>query len=166
MRGSKSSKVIAGEGRNARRVCQVDRYERRGRRERDCFEANAVELVEVTRRPVVSDKRGRVVGIGGDDGDVVVALCGYRVPPAQAHAWAKALLSAVDAEVVVALTSVVVEPGRSEGWEGARLLATSEAEERGDCLEVREGEGGRGRRGKGDLKVHYWGTCHSPLTKT
>ena len=80
-------------------------------------------------------------GDGGGDGDVVVALCGYRVPPAQAHAWAKALLSAVDAEVVVVLTSVVVEPGRDEGWEGARLLATSEAEERGDCLEVREVEG-------------------------
>lgn len=87
-------------------------------------------------------------GGSGSNGDVMVALCGYRVPPAQAHAWAKALLSAVDAEVVVVLTSVVVEPGRSEGWEGARLLATSEAEERGDCLEVREED----RRGTGDLK--------------
>ena len=81
-------------------------------------------------------------GGGGGGSDVLVALCGYRVPPAQAHAWAKALLSAVDAEVVVLLSSVVIEPGRSEGWEGARLLATSEAEERGDCLEVRKRKGG------------------------
>lgn len=71
-----------------------------------------------------------------DDDDVAIVLCGYRVPPAQAHAWAKALLDGIEAEVVVALTAVAIEPGRTEGWDGARLLATSEAEERKDCLQV------------------------------
>lgn len=73
-----------------------------------------------------------------DHGGVAVVLCGYRVPPRQADAWAKALLGAVDAEVVVALATVRVEPGRSEGWQGARLVATAEAEEREDCLKVME----------------------------
>lgn len=71
----------------------------------------------------------------GGDG-VAVVLCGCRVPPSQADAWAKALLSGIDAEVVVALTAVAVEPGRSEAWQGARLIATAEAEEREDCLKV------------------------------
>eukprot|EP00903_Cladosiphon_okamuranus_P016640 g15348.t1 len=75
----------------------------------------------------------------GDHGGVAVVLCGYRVPPHQAGAWAKALLGAVDAEVVVALATVAAEPGRSEGWQGARLVATAEAEEREDCLKMSEG---------------------------
>lgn len=73
-----------------------------------------------------------------EDGGVAVALCGYRVPPRQAGAWAKALLGAIDAEVVVVLATVAAEPGRSEGWPGARLVATAEAEEREDCLKVIE----------------------------
>lgn len=72
----------------------------------------------------------------GSGGDVLVVLCGYRVPPRQADSWAKALLGGVEAEVVVALTTVEAEPGRSEGWRGAKLLATAEAEEREDCLKV------------------------------
>ena len=72
-----------------------------------------------------------------EDHGAVVVLCGYRVPPRQADAWAKALLGAIDAEVVVALSTVAAEPGRSEGWQGARLVATAEAEEREDCLKVR-----------------------------
>lgn len=71
------------------------------------------------------------------DSSVAIVLCGYRVPPTRAQAWARALLGGVKAEVVVALTTVGIEPGRCEGWEGARLLATSQAEEREDCLEVR-----------------------------
>lgn len=71
-----------------------------------------------------------------DHGGVAVALCGYRVPPRQADAWARALLGAVDAEVVVALATVAAEPGRSEGWPGARLVATAEAEAREECLKV------------------------------
>lgn len=74
----------------------------------------------------------------GEGRDVAVAICGYRVPPPAAHAWARALLDNIAAEVVVVLASVAIEPGRIAGWEGARLLATSEAEEREDCLEVRE----------------------------
>ncbi|CAN0035174.1 unnamed protein product [Scytosiphon promiscuus] len=78
--------------------------------------------------------------IGGCNGDgVAVVLCGYRVPPRQADAWAKALLGGIDADVVIALTTVTAEPGRSEGWRGARLLATSEAEEREDCLKMSVG---------------------------
>lgn len=69
-------------------------------------------------------------------GGVAVVLCGCRVPPSQADAWARALLGGIDAEVVVALTTVAVEPGRSEAWQGARLIATAEAEEREDCLKV------------------------------
>lgn len=74
----------------------------------------------------------------GEDGGggVAVVLCGCRVPPSQADAWAKALLDGIDAEVVVALTTVTAEPGRSEAWQGARLIATAEAEEREDCLKV------------------------------
>lgn len=73
-----------------------------------------------------------------EDRGVAVVLCGYRVPPRQADAWARALLGAIDAEVVVALATVVAEPGRSEGWQGTRLVATAEAEEREDCLKVME----------------------------
>ncbi|CAM9221548.1 unnamed protein product, partial [Ectocarpus sp. 12 AP-2014] len=75
----------------------------------------------------------------GSGGDVLVVLCGYRVPPRQADSWAKALLGGIEAEVVVALTTVEAEPGRSEGWRGARLLATAEAEEREDCLKMSVG---------------------------
>lgn len=80
---------------------------------------------------------------GGEGGkeDIAVALCSYRVPPAAAHAWARVLLDNVASDVVVGLTSVVVEPGRSNGWEGATLLATSQAEERPDCVEVRRRRG-------------------------
>lgn len=105
------------------------------------------------------DGDGDGVSSFGGDG-VAVVLCGYRVPPRQANAWAKALLGGIDADVVVALTTVAAEPGRSEGWQGARLLATAEAEEREDCLKVsrarrreesRMGSGGNhsGLRGTG-----------------
>lgn len=83
-------------------------------------------------------KKDRKEGGNDRNGGVAVVLCGYRVPPARAQAWTRALLGGVEAEVVVTLTTVGIEPGRCEGWEGARLLATSQAEERADCLEVRE----------------------------
>ena len=50
-----ADQVIAGEGRNARRVHQVDRDERRRRRERDCFKVGVVETVGIARWSVVLD---------------------------------------------------------------------------------------------------------------
>lgn len=74
-------------------------------------------------------------------GDVAMALCGYTVSPAAAHSWARVLLDDIAAEVVVVLTSLARDLGRCDGWEGARLLATSAAEDREDCLEVGVGGG-------------------------
>ena len=76
-------------------------------------------------------------GGGGNGEDCVgVVLCGYQVPPSRAQPWARALFGEVEAEVVVALTAVEIDPGRCGGWDGARLLATSQAEESAECLEV------------------------------
>lgn len=69
-------------------------------------------------------------------GDLMVALSGYRVEPAVAHAWARELLDGISAEVVVCLAGVPLEPGRLEGWDGLRLLATTEAEVSEDCVKV------------------------------
>lgn len=95
-------------------------------------------------------KRGACSVPEGEDegcGDVAIVSCGYCVPALAAHAWARVLLENISAEVVVVFTSVAVEPGRSEGWEGAKLLATSQAEERDDCLEVRRMRAGENMEG-------------------
>lgn len=69
-------------------------------------------------------------------GDIVMVLCGYTVPPAVAHSWARTLLDAISAEVVVVLTSAAGDSGRSSASEGVRLVATSLAECHEDCVKV------------------------------